>query len=317
MGRESFPDSEGYLIPLQKSRGGRRNLPREIHTSTLLGNVIKEECEELLNINPNDFRKIVILTGAGISAESGISTFRDSGGLWEKHRIEDVATPQAFENNPTLVWQFYSLRRLQASSASPNLGHKCLVEYASRAGKSMTLITQNVDVLHQRADLNGTLPPLCMHGSLHQTRCSECERVYFDDFAYFDAESKFNPVETKLCSEEQRQSTHYLHHKKIAYRGELPLSPCCHQFLRPHIVWFGEVPMHMNEIALALEECDLFLSIGTSGQVYPAAGFLQMAKLNGATTVVINRDPLPTRAYIDQFLEGKAGEILPPFFQQK
>lgn len=270
-----------------------------------------------MNISPNNFQKIVILTGAGISAESGISTFRDSGGLWEKHRIEDVATPEAFERNPALVWQFYSLRRVQASEARPNAAHTSLVNYVEKSGKKLTLITQNVDVLHQRADKQNLLPPLCMHGSLHKSRCSKCEQTYFDDYSYFDAEGSFDPRPTELCTEDQRQSSSYLHQKRIGYREGLPLTPCCHAYLRPHIVWFGEIPHHMNEIVSALEECDLFLSVGTSGQVYPAASFLQMAKLNGATTVCINRDPLPTRAFIDQFLEGKAGEVLPSFFTQR
>lgn len=270
-----------------------------------------------MNINPNDFQKIVILTGAGISAESGISTFRDSNGLWENHKIEEVATPEAFQKDPRLVWRFYSLRRLQASSVAPNPAHHALVEYARTSGKRLVLITQNVDVLHQRADVHNLLPPLCMHGSLHQSRCSECDRIYFDDHAYFSEAGLFYPVSTQLCTEAQKQSSQYLHHHRLGYRDELPLSPCCREFLRPHIVWFGEVPFHMDEIIKEVQSCDLFMSVGTSGQVYPAAGFLQMAKIHGATTVSINKDPLLVKAHIDQFLEGKAGELVPSFLAQK
>lgn len=267
-----------------------------------------------MNISPHQFRKIVVLTGAGISAESGISTFRDAGGLWEKHRVEDVATPEAFRIDPKLVWRFYSMRRVQAAKASPNPAHKALVDFA-RHKKNMVLITQNVDVLHQRADARDELPPLCMHGSLDQTRCSGCGQVYFDDHAYFNEKGDPEPQSTDLCSILQRQHKNYLHRHPIKYQDDLPLSPCCGDWLRPHIVWFGEMPMYMDEIEEHLSHCDLFISVGTSGQVYPAAGFLQVAKMNGAKTLCINIDPLPQSQWVDEFIQGKAGEILPTFFK--
>lgn len=256
----------------------------------------------------------MVLTGAGISAESGISTFRDAGGLWEKHRIEDVATPEAFQRDPKLVWRFYSLRRIQAAKASPNAAHRALVAYASQK-KNLTLITQNVDVLHQRADARNLLQTFCMHGSLDQTRCVSCNKVYFDDHAYFDEAGKAEPGSTDLCSILQRQDPNYLHHSPITYADSLPLSPCCGKLLRPHIVWFGEMPLYMDEIENHLSQCDLFISVGTSGQVYPAAGFLQVAKMNGARTLCINIDPLPQSQWVDEFIQGKAGEVLPNFFK--
>lgn len=265
-----------------------------------------------MSMKAYDNKKIVVLTGAGISAESGISTFRDAGGVWEKHRVEDVATPEAFDRDPKLVWKFYSLRRLQAARARPNPAHQSLVDF-SRNGGNLVLITQNVDVLHQCADAGGNVPTYCMHGSLHQTRCGSCDKIFFDDHAYFDEAGTFAPASSKLCSEVHKKSADYLHHQKISYENSLPLSPCCGKRLRPHIVWFGEIPLYMDEIQKHLSECDLFVSVGTSGQVYPAAGFLQVAKMSGAKTVCINIDPLPQNRWVDEFIQGKAGEKLPAF----
>ena len=269
-----------------------------------------------MNPGPNSFKKITILTGAGISAESGISTFRDSNGLWEKYRIEDVATPEAYQKNPLLVWKFYSMRRLQAAQARPNSSHQALVQFASQASSEVHLITQNVDVLHQRADERELLPPLCMHGSLNESRCSHCGTVYFDDHAYFDLNGDYAPQETILCNTSQRASTQYLHHYKLNYKDFLPLSPCCNTPLRPHIVWFGEIPFHMGKIDRLLVSSDLFISIGTSGQVYPAAGFLQIAKAAGAYTVCINKENIPQSDYIDLFIEGLASIEVPKFFNE-
>jgi NAD-dependent deacetylase len=265
-------------------------------------------------IKARDFKNIVVLTGAGISAESGISTFRDANGLWENHRIEDVATPGAYGRDPHLVWKFYSMRRLQAAGAAPNSAHHALVQFAARRGSSLSLITQNVDVLHERADVHGKLPPVCMHGSLNQSRCTHCSTVYFDDHAYFDLAGNYAPQVTSLCSPEERARPEYLHHYKIEYAQFLPLSPCCKAPVRPHIVWFGEMPLLMAKIEGLLNNCDLFVSIGTSGQVYPAAGFLQVAKASGARTVCINKEPIPQTHVIDYFLEGRAAEMVPNFF---
>ena len=263
-----------------------------------------------------DFKNIVVLTGAGISADSGISTFRDSNGLWEKHRIEDVATPQAYARDPHLVWKFYSMRRLNAAAAKPNIAHTSLVDFA-RSGANIHLITQNVDVLHERADRTGHLAPICMHGTLNRSRCTKCETVYLDDYAYFDLKGDYAPQETVLCAPEERTQEDYLHLYKLDYRDFLPLSPCCKAPLRPHIVWFGEMPLFMDKIERLLEKADLFVSIGTSGQVYPAAGFLQVAKVHGAKTVCINKEELTNNRYIDEFIEGRAIDTIPDFFSLK
>lgn len=266
-----------------------------------------------MKLGPN--KKIVILTGAGISAESGINTFRDSGGLWEQHRMEDVATPEAFKRDPQLVWRFYSMRRLQASQAHPNRAHEALVKFAKEGGHEVHLITQNVDDLHHRADPTDYLPPLCMHGSLNQSRCVNCGSIYFDDHAYFDLKGDYAPQGTILCTPTQKASVDYLHHYKLDYRDFLPLSPCCKTAIRPHIVWFGEIPFHMTKINNLLTEADLFVSIGTSGQVYPAAGFLQIAKVSGSTTVCINKEAIPQSTWIDHFIQGHATVEVPNFFE--
>jgi NAD-dependent deacetylase len=265
-------------------------------------------------MTPEHFKNIVVLTGAGISAESGINTFRDSNGLWEQHRMEDVATPEAYRRDPHLVWRFYSMRRLQASKALPNDAHKALVAYARSRKADIQLITQNVDDLHQRSDIDDDLPPLCMHGSLNQSRCTNCNTVYFDDYAYFNMNGDYAPQETILCTPGQKATMDYLHQYKLDYRDFLPLSPCCKAPIRPNIVWFGEVPLHMSKIENLLLKADLFVSIGTSGQVYPAAGFLQVAKSTGATTVCINKEEIPQSHSIDIFIEGLASVKVPEFF---
>lgn len=268
-----------------------------------------------MKVKPESYNKIVILTGAGISADSGISTFRDSEGLWEKHRIEDVATPEAFAKDPLLVWKFYSMRRIQAEKAKPNPAHLAIVDFARKHPGRVTLVTQNVDGLHDRADEEGHLPPICMHGSLNQSRCTNCETVYYDDHAYFDLAGNYAPQETQICTVTERSRDHYLHHFDLSYRNFLPLSPCCGEPLRPHIVWFGEVPLYMQKIERALSECNLFVSIGTSGQVYPAAGFLQFAKSLGAKTVILNKEASPQTPYVDVEILGLAKDIVPEFFK--
>ena len=268
-----------------------------------------------MNLKASHFNKIVILTGAGISAESGLSTFRDSNGLWENHRVEDVATPEAYQQSPQLVWRFYSMRRIQAAKAIPNLAHDALAKFAHQHEKSVSLITQNVDVLHHRADQADFLPPICMHGSLNQSRCVNCGTIYFDDYAYFDLEGNYAPQETVLCTPGQKASVDYLHHYSLEYGSDfIPLSPCCKAPIRPHIVWFGEVPLHMPKIHNLLQDADLFISIGTSGLVYPAAGFLQISKTAGATTICINKESIPQNQWIDHFIQGLASIEVPKFF---
>jgi NAD-dependent deacetylase len=260
---------------------------------------------------------IVILTGAGISAESGLNTFRDSNGLWENHRVEDVATPEAYQQDPQLVWRFYSMRRIQAAAARPNPAHQALADFAydQREHFETHLISQNVDTLHHRADLHHRLDPICMHGSLHESSCTSCGTVYFDDYAYFDLEGNYAPQDTGLCDKAQKASEAYLHNYKLEYRNFLPISPCCKEPIRPHIVWFGEMPMYMEKIVPLVQKADVFVTIGTSGVVYPAAGFLELAKLHGAHTVCINREMIPQSSLIDQFIQGSAGEKVPEFLE--
>lgn len=190
------------------------------------------------------FKPIVILTGAGISAESGIRTFRDHNGLWENHRIEDVATPEAFARNPSLVHQFYNQRRRQLMDPQiqPNEAHKALARLEQEWEGEFLLVTQNVDNLHERA---GSKKLLHMHGELQKIFCLHCdERFVWDQ----------DLSTTEACPNCQKT-----------------------QVLRPDIVWFGEIPYHMEVIQESLEKCEIFLSIGTSGKVYPAAGFVQWA----------------------------------------
>ena len=229
---------------------------------------------KLPQIKETDF--IVILTGAGISAESGIKTFRDSDGLWENHRVEDVATPEAFRRNPVLVWDFYKQRYYQALEVNPNPGHFALVELENRLGDSFLLITQNVDGLHSRA---GSKRVIEMHGTLNTCFCIKCN-------------SKYAMSEVDL---------------------ESAIPPClaCGKPLRPDIVWFGETPYELDEIYAALSKVTIFITIGTSGNVYPAAYFIAQAQQSGAKTIGVNLDKPENSSFIDYFVQGKAGEVLP------
>lgn len=230
----------------------------------------------------NRYQSIVVLTGAGVSAESGIKTFRDNNGLWENHRVEDVCTPEAFERNPDLVQKFYNARRRQLlTEAEPNPAHRALAEFERRFSGDFMLVTQNVDDLHERA---GSRKLLHMHGELLKARCGKTHQVM--------------PWTSDIRSDS--------------------LCPCCHQagVLRPHIVWFGEIPLYMDEIETALSRCDLFVSIGTSGQVYPAAGFVQMASAYGAHTVELNLEPSAGRTLFAEHHYGPASRTVADYFAQ-
>ncbi|MBW6514022.1 MAG: NAD-dependent deacylase [Candidatus Syntrophosphaera sp.] len=220
--------------------------------------------------------RLLVLTGAGISAESGLKTFRDGDGLWENHRMEDVATPEAFSRDPQMVWRFYKARREQALKAKPNPGHYALVELEEYLGSNFNLITQNVDCLHKVA---GNKNPIEMHGSLEACFCTRCTAKY--------------PI------------------SEIDPQAPVPACPQCASALRPDIVWFGELPYQMQEIEWLLQNCDVFLLVGTSGVVFPAAGFVMTAKYLGAKTMAVNLDPTVNREFIDEFHQGRAGEILP------
>jgi NAD-dependent deacetylase len=224
-------------------------------------------------------RRIAILTGAGISAESGLATFRDSGGLWEDHRVEDVATPEAFVRDPEFVWRFYNARRKAGAEAAPNPGHLALAQF-ERQGKKVVILTQNVDGLHQRA---GSSKVVELHGSLWRARCTECRRAFAD-----------LPVELP----------------------PLPHCAACQGLLRPDIVWFGEAlaPKDLGAAAEALRECDLFLVVGTSAQVQPAASFAFAAVERGIGVVEVNKEPTALSRLVTVSLQGPAGEILPALF---
>ena len=220
--------------------------------------------------------RLVALTGAGISAESGIKTFRDGDGLWEQHRVEDVATPEAFIRDPGLVWRFYIERFRQARDAKPNQAHTALASLEAYLGNNYHLITQNVDGLHSRA---GSQRLTEMHGSLDRCLCQSC--------------GKTHPMPVELDGE------------------KLPACGKCGGLLRPDIVWFGEIPYHLDRIQSLLRMCDVFLLVGSSGVVYPAAGFIQTAKYLGARTIAVNLQPTEKTHFVDEFYQGKAGEILP------
>lgn len=223
------------------------------------------------------YRNIVVLTGAGISAESGVATFRDNDGLWEQHRIEDVATPEAFARNPDLVQSFYNKRRAQLHTVDPNDAHKALARLQQELDGEVTIVTQNVDNLHERGGADNVIH---MHGELVKVRCRACATVH-------------NWI--KDCTQ------------------ETPCPSCGRtQALRPHIVWFGEMPFHMEEIAEKLETCDLFISVGTSGNVYPAAGFVMSVQEYGrAHTIEVNLEPSEGTSMFAERRHGKAGELLP------
>ncbi|GGD72289.1 NAD-dependent deacylase [Croceicoccus mobilis] len=227
-----------------------------------------------------DIRNIVILTGAGVSAESGIDTFRADGGLWEQHRIEDVATPEGFARDPDLVLRFYEMRKEQIQTKLPNPAHQALARLEAEWDGNLLLVTQNIDDLHERG---GSKSVLHMHGEALLALCSACE-----------ARSPWPGVMV-----------------------ERPPCPSCGAAaLRPDVVWFGEMPYRMDEIYAALGACDLFVSIGTSGAVYPAAGFVREAKAHGAQTLELNLERSQGSGWFDETRLGPAGEIVPEWVDQ-
>jgi NAD-dependent deacetylase len=229
----------------------------------------------------SEIRNIVILTGAGISAESGIRTFRAADGLWEDHRVEDVATPEAFVRDPALVHRFYDARRVQAAAAAPNAAHEALARLDAEWTGNLLIITQNVDDLHERA---GAGRLLHMHGALNSGLCQECN-------------------------------------ERFAWEGQMGRSAVCTACgamgaVRPDIVWFGEMPYELDRIDAALMDADLFVSIGTSGAVYPAAGFVQTAKYRGARTLEINLEPSQGSIFFDERRYGPAGIEVPKWVEE-
>jgi NAD-dependent deacetylase len=222
-----------------------------------------------------DIRNIVILTGAGISAESGIDTFRGGGGLWEQQRVEDVATPEAFARDPDLVLRFYDMRRASIQTKEPNAAHYALARLDREWRGQLLIVTQNVDDLHERA---GARRVLHMHGEHLKAWCIAC-----------GTRSKWT-----------------------APLIDRPPCPACGEgALRPDVVWFGEMPYRMDEIYAALRDADLFVSIGTSGAVYPAAGFVRDARELGAATLELNLERSEGSAWFDESRLGPASELVP------
>jgi NAD-dependent deacetylase len=220
---------------------------------------------------------VAVLTGAGISAESGLATFRGSNGLWEGHRVEDVATPEAFGRDPLLVWRFYHLRRANLATVQPNPGHHALVALEQRLGADFTLVTQNVDGLHQAA---GNRNVLEIHGAIRRVKCSGCRRVT---------------------------------DRGVEALPELPRCAECNKLLRPDVVWFGEsLPDAIWEQAVdAVMKCDCFLVVGTSAIVYPAAGLIDMARMAGNAVIEVNVERSAASDQVDVLLLGPSGTVLP------
>ena len=224
--------------------------------------------------------RIVVLTGAGISAESGVPTFRDADGLWEGHDVEDVATPEAFERQPMVVHRFYDERRASLTGVEPNPAHVAIGRLQEALGDDLFLVTQNIDNLHERG---GAAYVHHMHGELLSALCRGCQA-------------------------------------RVAWDGDLsdfPPCPCCGSCeLRPDVVWFGEIPYGMDLIQLHLQRADLFVSIGTSGAVYPAAGFVQFAAGHGARTLELNLEPSDGTTFFHESRHGPAGLLVPEWVDE-
>ena len=232
----------------------------------------------------DDLTSVLVLTGAGVSAESGIPTFRDGGGLWERYSVEQVASPEGFARDPALVWSFYTERRSKARTCVPNPGHHALAALEGRLGDRFLLATQNVDSLHRRAGSNRLVE---LHGNLFLTRCSRCALPPFLDEA-----EHLEPPTCPACAKRGRTS-----------------------LLRPHIVWFGEIldPAHLERVEAFMAEARrlVFLAAGTSGGVWPAAGLVNAAHGHGASTWLVNAEAAENTARFDHFVQGRSGEILP------
>lgn len=223
--------------------------------------------------------RIVILTGAGISAQSGVPTFRDADGLWENHRVEDVASPDGFRRDPTLVQRFYDLRRRDAQTVEPNAAHLALARLERALGDDVLVVTQNIDDLHEQA---GSTNVLHMHGDLLSALCTTCGAR---------------------------------HHWKDDLSDNPRCPSCGKAALRPDVVWFGEIPYYMDQITAAVESCELFVVIGTSGVVYPAAGLAWAARASGAETALLNLEDQDSSEY-DVVHLGPATQVVPAWVDE-
>ncbi|MBP5215163.1 MAG: NAD-dependent deacylase [Alphaproteobacteria bacterium] len=227
------------------------------------------------------YKNIVILSGAGISAESGLATFRSENGLWNHHRVEDVATVEGFMRNPEYVHEFYNEMRPELFEAQPNPAHFAITELQQNYPYEVSVITQNVDTLHEKA---GNKNVYHIHGQINQIVCFHCGKV-FETWGDVHSDDK--------C-------------ENCGARG----------FLKPNIVFFGENLLYMDKVDRLLKNCDLFISVGTSGVVYPAAGFVQIAKFSGAETCEINMEKTSNNSLFDRHIYGKAGTALPELVKQ-
>jgi NAD-dependent deacetylase len=227
--------------------------------------------------------KIVVLTGAGVSQESGLATFRDAGGIWARYRIEDVATPDAYARDPAKVLDFYTQRRAQLRDPAidANAAHRALARLADSGRHQLLLVTQNVDDLHERG---GSRDVLHMHGELFKTRCLDCDGLFGD---------RDDLTVTRACG-------------GCGAAGRL----------RPHVVWFGEMPLELDLIYATLAECNLFVSIGTSGNVYPAADFVRAARSGGARTLELNLEPSEGASLFHDARYGPASHLVPAWVDE-
>ena len=260
---------------LSRFRKKKRLLRHRLRQSSYFG--------EQVMLERTEKPRVVVLTGAGISAESGIRTFRAADGLWEECRVEDVATPEGFQRDPQGVQQFYNARRrqLQQPDIQPNAAHLALAKLESVLGDNLLLVTQNIDNLHERA---GSKRIIHMHGELLKVRCVRSGQV-------------------------------------VSWEGDITPEDRCHccqisEVLRPHVVWFGEMPLGMDEIYHAISEADYFIAIGTSGHVYPAAGFVHEARLQGAHTVELNLEPSLVGSEFEEKHYGLASQEVPDYIDR-
>ena len=252
---------------------------------------VANSAEDPILFGPED--RVFVLTGAGVSAESGLKTFRDQGGLWEGHRVEDVATPEGWEEDPVRVWRFYSQRRRDARRAEPNPAHRALAALERQLGERVFLCTQNVDDLHERA---GSRRLVHMHGELFASRCEfhpvtggggayDCNKAPFPDAALYESAEAI-----PRCA--------------------------CGGRIRPHIVWFGEIPLEMERIQQEIERCTVMLVIGTSGAVYPAANFVRWAGPRVRKYYIGPEAPMNAQVFT-RLVQGRAGQVLPELFDAK
>lgn len=238
--------------------------------------MMQEQLIQQVKARLADAKAVTILTGAGISADSGVPTFRGADGLWKTYSAQDLANPEAFARDPYLVWQWYNWRRELIAEKAPNPAHYAIAELERRA-PGFWLITQNVDGLHAAA---GSTRMSEIHGNIWKVRCTQCDQV---------TDNRDIPI------------------------AILPTCSSCRGLLRPHIVWFGESldPMTLSRSVQALQQCDILLIVGTSGVVYPAASFAPMAKQAGAMIVEVNLDPPPAASFVDVYLQGRAKDVVP------